>query len=45
MAKNKLVPSEMLGQIKQVMAQARAGVIQTVNSELVLAYWKVGEII
>ena len=34
-----LMTNEMIEQIKQVMMQARANVAQTVNNELIVAYW------
>ena len=37
--------NEMIEQIKQVMMQARANVAQTVNNELIAAYWNIGRII
>ena len=40
-----LMPNEMIEQIKQVMMQARANVAQTVNNELIAAYWNIGRII
>ena len=40
-----LMTNEMIEQIKQVMMQARANVAQTVNNELIAAYWNIGRII
>ena len=40
-----LMTNEMIEQIKQVMMQARTNVAQTVNNELIAAYWNIGRII
>ncbi len=45
MRENSLMTNEMIEQIKQVMLQARVNVAQTVNNELIAAYWNIGRII
>lgn len=41
---NKLM-SPLIGEIKNILDMARSNVAKEVNNELIISYWKIGEII
>ena len=42
---NNLIANDLAKQIKAIIANARDNVSTTINNEIVLAYWKIGEVI